>query len=242
MSQDASKSAKKAESAVPAVIPEGANKVKEYREKAGKTQNQVQQGMKAGANFISLVECGKRQFTASERAKFFGFLGLPEDTSIPVKADSPRKAKAAKGVKQPKAPKAPKALKSVKAPKAVKAPKVAKVPREKKPAAAKTPKQPKAVLVAAAPNAIAPVVAKVPAPKKLRASSGAPRGRRPAGVQVQDVLVKTPAKTSVALSPVKEAAMSDMGRVFANPSLSDAQAKRLHNLFTSLAVTVLMEG
>lgn len=41
-------------------------------------------------------------------------------------------------------------------------------------------------------------------------------------------------------SPVKEAVLCDMSRILSNPGLSDNHAKRLHSLFTSLAVNALL--
>ena len=51
-----------------------------------------------------------------------------------------------------------------------------------------------------------------------------------------------PAKSAStqAISPVKEAVLCDISRILTNPGLSDAQAKRLHGLFTSLAVNALL--
>ena len=48
-----------------------------------------------------------------------------------------------------------------------------------------------------------------------------------------------PASTQ-AISPVKEAVIRDISRMLGNPCLNDSQAKRLHGLFTSLAVNALL--
>ena len=45
---------------------------------------------------------------------------------------------------------------------------------------------------------------------------------------------------SQGISPVKEAVLRDINRILSSPGLSDSQAKRLHGLFTSLAVNALL--
>jgi len=84
------------------IVPEWAKKVKDYREKAKKTQVEVEKALKATVNTLSLVENGRREFTPTQRNLFFELIGQPEDSSIPTAVrdlvpNAPKKAtKAAK--------------------------------------------------------------------------------------------------------------------------------------------------
>jgi len=59
------------------------------------------------------------------------------------------------------------------------------------------------------------------------------------GVSEPTPLVVEPT-ASMGISPVKEAVLRDLNRILSSPGLSDSQAKRLHGLFTSLAVNALL--
>ena len=49
-------------------VPDWAHKIKAYREKAGNTQLDIQQAMKAKVNTMSLIETGRRQLGLPYRA------------------------------------------------------------------------------------------------------------------------------------------------------------------------------
>ena len=61
---------------------------------------------------------------------------------------------------------------------------------------------------------------------------------KPATAQIKPI--KAGSAPKPAISPVKEAVLRDISRVLSSPGLSDNQAKRLHGLFTSLAVNALL--
>jgi len=210
--------------------------VKGYREEAKKTQVEVEKALKATVNTLSLVENGRRQFTPTQRNLFFELIGQPEDSSIPttvrdlVPSGSKKATKAAK-------PKEKKKIMSTKPAKA------AQVAEESEPAMVAIPatdikdaeSAPAAISDANATFAAALKPTRKP---KTRKSIGAATVQAPPtqGTPIQ------PAKSAStqAISPVKEAVLCDISRILSNPGLSDNQAKRLHGLFTSLAVNALL--
>jgi len=81
-----------------------------------------------------------------------------------------------------------------------------------------------------------------PAPKntrKARAKKHTLAATSQPGVAEPTPLVLKPA-ASMGISPVKEAVLRDINRILSSPGLSDSQVKRLHGLFTSLAVNALL--
>ena len=97
------------------------------------------------------------------------------------------------------------------------------------------------------PNATAaPIVdlknAKYTAPEEIRRRST----RKPGDaallqhVPVRQASMPAGPTPIVEISPVKEAVLHDISRILSNPGLSDSQARRLHALFTSLAVNALL--
>jgi hypothetical protein len=218
------------------VIPEWAKKVKSYREEAKKIQVEVEKAIKATVNTMSLVENGRREFTPIQRNLFFEFIGQPEDSSIPTTVrdlmpSAPKKTtKPAKSVTKPKT-------------KSTKPANAAKVAEKSEPALVAIPgtdikdaeSAPAAISDANATFAAALKPTRKP---KTRKSIGAATVQAPPtqGTPIQ------PAKSAStqAISPVKEAVLCDISRILTNPGLSDAQAKRLHGLFTSLAVNALL--
>jgi len=214
------------------VVPEWAKKVKAYRDAAGKTQVEVERALKATVNTLSLVENGHRNFTPAQRSLFFELVGKPEDTSIPatVRAVAPAAKKAAKPTRRGKgltAPKGPQVKASVQAIPAPAAPDIQEV----------APVSAEAVPVA---------VSAQPGAKAARKRTPKPRGRKPLetpavqpAAEQRPMAPRTPAPVQN-LSPVKEAVLRDLNRILSNPGLSDDQAKRLHGLFTSLAVNALL--
>lgn len=248
-------------SKAPKAVPEWATKVKTYREAAGKTQVETRNAIKGKINTMSLVERGVREFTASERKLFFEFIGKPEDPSIPCKVREP-KAKAPKKAAKPtktRAKKARKGAKVAKAPKVEKAPKAPKsVPVAPTEAGLKADvPAPVAVKRAKALEGSKPkrrpgrkpskAIAAKPMPQvvdkiaTVAVSKPARKPRTPKAVKVA-LLPSAPAQQASrpTPSPVKEAVLSDISRILSNPGLSDNHAKRLHNLFTSLAVNALL--
>ena len=225
-------------------IPEWAQRVKSLREEAGNTQLDLQKAMKLKVNSMSLIETGRRQFTGEERKLFFELIGQPEDPSIPVKtrdlepSTSKKAAKPAKPAsKKTTAAKPAKPARPAKAAKAGKAPNRSKIAPTARPGAG---------VKDAAP---APAPAKEPRSPLVQAELRPKRGRKPAAVPKPAEVVpqKTPhrqpgepAAASQAISPVKEAVLRDISRILSNPGLSDHHAKRLHALFTSLAVNALL--
>jgi transcriptional regulator with XRE-family HTH domain len=218
------------------VVPEWAKKVKGYREEAKKTQVEVEKAIKATVNTLSLVENGRREFTPTQRNLFFELIGQPEDSSIPTTVrdlvpSGPKKAtKPAKPVTKRKT-------------KGTKPAKAAKVAEEPVPALSAIPATdlqdaeaaPEAISDANATVAAAPKPFRKP---KNRKSIEASRVQAP---PTQATPIR-PAKSTPtqSMSPVKEAVLRDISRILDNPGLSDAQAKRLHGLFTSLAVNALL--
>ena len=218
------------------VVPDWAKKVKGYREEAKKTQVEVEKALNATVNTLSLVENGRRQFSPTQRNQFFEFIGQPEDSSIPTSVrdlvpSAPKKAiKAA----EPKEKRKTKGAKPAKA---------AKVAEESEPALVAIPatdpqdaeSAPAAISDANAAVAAAPKPTRKP--KTHKSLEVAPVQAPPA--LPTPLLASKSAPTQV-ISPVKEAVLSDISRILSNPGLSDAQAKRLHGLFTSLAVNALL--
>ena len=210
------------------VVPEWAKKVKAYREEAKKTQVEVEKALKATVNTLSLVEHGHREFTPTQRNLFFEFIGKQEDSTIPTKVRD----------LVPSGPK--KAAKPAKPAKAKKVGKTPKVPVE----AAVVQPAPDVQSVAPAPmeEVIAPTSPTVqtrPRSRRTRKPAVAPAPVPPAPAKQTPVVSVEPA-TNQAPSPVKEAVLRDISRILGNPGLSDNQAKRLHGLFTSLAVNALL--
>ena len=254
-------------SKAPKPVPEWAAKVKAYREAAGKTQVETRNAIKAKINTMSLVERGVREFTAAERKLFFEFIGKPEDPSIPCKVRGPKAKGLKKAAKSAKAgsKKMRKGAKPAKAAKVAKAPKIEKAP-EVSMALPVVPAAPD--LKAATPTPVAANRAQAPvAPKPTRRPGRKPSKvitakampqvvEKIATVELPKPARKPPTPKSVKLaalpsapthpasrstaSPVKEAVLSDISRILSNPGLSDNHAKRLHNLFTSLAVNALL--
>ncbi len=218
------------------VVPDWAKKVKEYREGAGFTQADLQKAMKAPVNTLSLIERGKRLFSAAARAKFFELIGKPEDVEIPVRSVRETKAK-------PQVVPKPKKASKPSNPAAVKGP--ARISKGRKPAATvapeTTPVSGEALPEPASPapkEMVAPVIpAAPPTPEPVQA---APRILAKKGVEAKQTPALPPSPSG--LSPVKEMVLHDIARILGNPGLSDSQAKNLHGLFTSLAVNVLLGG
>jgi len=244
-------------------VPEWAQKVKSLREEAGNTQLDLQKAMKLKVNGMSLIETGRRQFTEEERKLFFELIGQPEDTSIPVKIidlESSASKKAAKPAKpkskktataKPAKPVRPaKAAKVGKAPKGSKvAPTALPVPSAKDvaPASPSIPAEPRpkrgrkpaALSASMAVPKPAEQVAAAAVPLRIKSAST----RKPAEVVSQNTPQRQAGEPVVAIqsiSPVKEAVLRDISRILSNPGLSDNHAKRLHGLFTSLAVNALL--
>ena len=210
------------------VVPEWAKKVKAYREGAKKSQVEVEKVLKAAANTMSLVETGRREFTPTQRNLFFDLIGQPEDTSIPttVRGIVPLVPKtAAKPAKPTKAPEQVLAKASVAGPEIQLAPDL--------PSAAP------------AERVTAPASSKDDARGTMKPTAK-PRASKPAGAVLPVApAVQLPAAAAApapipGLSPVKDAVLKDLSRILGNPGLSDNQAKRLHGLFTSLAVNALL--
>lgn len=213
------------------VVPEWAKKVKAYREEAKKTQVEVEKALKATVNTLSLVENGRREFTPTQRHLFFELVGKPEDTSIPTTVREivpPVPKKAAKPVKPAKAPKVGKGAKGpAVAPVVIPAP-----DSQGDPAPAvemQAPASPKPDEKATAKRNTMPRVRK---PAEVAPTKPVPAEHLP--------IVPAAPTPSQAPSPVKEAVLRDISRILGNPGLSDNQAKRLHGLFTSLAVNALL--
>jgi len=218
------------------VVPEWAKKVKSYREEAKKTQVEVEKAIKATVNTLSLVENGRREFTPTQRNQFFEFIGKPEDSSIPTTVrdlvpSAPKKAtKAAK----------PKEKRKTKSTKPAMATKVVEESEPFLPAIPATDFQdaesaPEAISDANATVAAAPKPTRKP--KTHKSLEADPVQATP--TQATPIRPAKSASTQV-ISPVKEAVLCDISRILSNPGLSDAQAKRLHGLFTSLAVNALL--
>jgi len=218
------------------VVPEWAKKVKGYREEAKKTQVEVEKALKAMVNTMSLVENGRREFTPTQRNLFFELIGQPEDSSIPTTVrdlvpSGPKKAaKAAKPVTKRKT-------------KGTKSANPAKLAEESEPALVAIPVtalKDAELAPAEISDANATVAAALKPIGKLRTR----KSIEDAPVQVPPTQVKPilPAKSAPtrAISPVKEAVLCDISHILGNPGLSDSQAKRLHGLFTSLAVNALL--
>jgi transcriptional regulator with XRE-family HTH domain len=218
------------------VVPEWAKKVKDFREKAKKTQVEVEKAIKATVNTLSLVENGRRQFSPTQRNLFFEFIGQPEDSSIPTTVrdltpSAPKKAA------KPGKPVTKRKTKSTKPAKA------AKVAVESEPALVAIPgtdikeAEPGPAGISDANATVAAAPKPIRKPKTRKSIEAAP-------VQVPPMQATPirPAKSAPtqAVSPVKEAVLCDISRILSNPGLSDAQAKRLHGLFTSLAVNALL--
>ena len=213
------------------VVPEWAKKVKAYREEAKKTQVEVEKALKATVNTLSLVENGRREFTPTQRNLFFELVGKPEDTSIPTTVREMAPLVPKKAAKPPQPAKAPKAGKASKGP-AI-APLVILAPDSQG--------DPSFTVEAQAP------ASPKPDEKGTTKRTTKPRARKPTGVAPAkpapfEHLPIVPAEPVPiqAPSPVKEAVLRDISRILGNPSLSDNQAKRLHGLFTSLAVNALL--
>ena len=75
--------------------------------------------------------------------------------------------------------------------------------------------------------------------RKARAKQHSLAATAHPGVAEATPLVVEPT-ASKGISPVKEAVLRDLNRILSSPGLSDSQAKRLHGLFTSLAVNALL--
>jgi transcriptional regulator with XRE-family HTH domain len=218
------------------IVPEWAKKVKGYREEAKKTQVEVEKAIKATVNTLSLVENGRREFTPTQRNLFFEFIGQPEDTSIPttvrdlVPSDPKKATKPAKPVTKRKS-------------KSTKPAKAAKVAEESEPALVAIPAtdiKDSESATAAISDANATVAAAPKPPRKPKTRKTLESAPVPAPpTQATPIPPAKSAPTQV-ISPVKEAVLSDISRILSNPGLSDNQAKRLHGLFTSLAVNALL--
>jgi transcriptional regulator with XRE-family HTH domain len=218
------------------VVPEWAKKVKSYREEAKKTQVEVEKAIKATVNTLSLVENGRREFTPTQRNLFFELIGQPEDSSIPTTVrdlvpSAPKKAaKAAKPVTKRKS-------------KSTKPAKAAKVAEESEsaivaiPAADLQDAEPAPAAISDENATVASTAMPLRKPRTLKSLESAPVQAPP--TQETPIRPAKSAPTQV-ISPVKEAVLSDFSRILSNPGLSDAQAKRLHGLFTSLAVNALL--
>jgi transcriptional regulator with XRE-family HTH domain len=218
------------------VVPEWAKKVKGYREEAKKTQVEVEKAIKATVNTLSLVENGRRQFTPTQRNLFFELIGQPEDSSIPttIRDLTPSAPKRATKAAKPATKRKTKGTKPAKA---------AKVAVESEPALVAIPatdiqdaeSAPEAISDANATAAAAPKPATKP---KTRKSLEAVPVQAPP-MKATPIPAAKPARIQ-GISPVKEAVLNDICRILSNPSLNDAQAKRLHGLFISLAVNALL--
>jgi DNA-binding XRE family transcriptional regulator len=210
------------------VVPVWAKQVKAYREEAKKTQAEVEKALKATVNTLSLVENGRREFTPTQRHLFFELVGKPEDTSIPTTVREivpPAPKKAAEPAKAPKVGKASKA--PAVAPVVIPAPDSQGAP---------------APAVEAQASASPKPDEKATTKRTTKSRASKPSGGAPAKPAPAEHLpiVPAPPTTIPAPSPVKEAVLRDITRILGNPGLSDNQAKRLHGLFTSLAVNALL--
>jgi transcriptional regulator with XRE-family HTH domain len=210
------------------VVPEWAKKVKAYREEAKKTQVEVEKALKATVNTLSLVENGHREFTPTQRHLFFELVGKPEDSSIPTKVRDLVPSGPKKAIKPAKPATAPKVGKAAKAP--VASPMFQLAPD----------------LQGAAPAPTEEVIAPTsptdqprPRSRRVRKTAVAPAPVPPAPAKQTPVVSMEPAPNQ-GPSPVKEAVLRDISRILGNPGLSDNQAKRLHGLFTSLAINALL--
>jgi DNA-binding XRE family transcriptional regulator len=219
------------------VVPEWAKKVKGYREEAKKTQVEVEKAIKATVNTMSLVENGRRDFSPTQRNLFFELIGQPEDTSIPTTVRDLMPS-APKKTTKPAKPATKRKTKGTKPARA------AKVAEESAPALAAPP----ATDIKdgeSAQAAIADVnITAAAAPKPIRnPRTGKSLEAAPVQAPPTQAIPIRPAKSGPTqdISPVKEAVLQDISRILSNPGLSDGQAKRLHGLFTSLAVNALLE-
>lgn len=188
--------------------------IRKYREGAEKTQAQVIEALGFTSNLISPVERETRKFTSSERERFFKFIGVAEDKSIPVMSQEEeirsRKASETRAEAREKGKR-----------------KARRKPEEKKAASRKKVAKPKKRRDA--PSADAP---KAPAKLKVKKE---PRSRGEAVPEHGRV-------ESSPLSPVKQAVVDSVTQTLRNPGMTDTQAKRLHDLISHLTVTVLLEG
>jgi hypothetical protein len=222
-------------------LPEWAKKVKTYREEAGKTQVATQKAIKAKVNTMTLVETGRRNFSPVERQLFFEFIGKPEDTSIPIKVRTLRPATSKKVAKSAKPARPGKTSKVDKTP-------LVSAKKDDAPTTGSSGQK----QLPAKNKLVSPSVAGLPAiskvegteastaisrqPRKNKTKQGIPNAPLPITANGPSA----PGAMMQASSPVKEAALRDITRIFNNPNLSDNQARRLHGLFTSLAVNALL--
>jgi transcriptional regulator with XRE-family HTH domain len=186
--------------------PEWGKKVREHRERAGLSQEELSKRMGFSSNTISPIENNKRKFKAQERKLFFEIIKLPEDTSIPVMTDAEaERSDRALSRRKRSAPKR-------------------KTARPKKAAGTQAKKAEEA--------ASEPLPAKPAEPKAHAASSKPPKSRTSRGESVS---------TETSISATKEAICDDIASTIRSPKLADAQAVRLHSLFKSLVVNVILE-
>jgi transcriptional regulator with XRE-family HTH domain len=250
----------------PHVVPEWAKKVKGYREEAGNTQAEIEKALGASVNTLSLIENGRREFTPTQRHLFFELVGKPEDTSIPTTVRD-LVPKVSEKVAKPKPVKKDKATKSAKAPKTAKhakAPVETPVPNASRAsqgaATAEETAVPAATTVQPDPrprkgqkpstdNALEGITTYVKKGTKDEVTKPTRKTRTqklvlaaPIHPEPAQLASSKPAEPAAAhaISPVKEAVLRDIIRILNNPGLSDNQAKRLHGLFTSLAVNALL--
>jgi DNA-binding XRE family transcriptional regulator len=251
------------------VVPEWAKKVKAYREESKKTQVEVEKAINATVNTLSLVENGRREFTPTQRHLFFELIGKPEDSSIPTTVRD-LVASGSKKAAKPKPAKNSRATKAVipaKAPKSARVPKTpVEAPVLTSPAASLN--EPTAEVAAplaanvdqpdpgtrkgkkpSTDNGLKVITTYLEKDTKDDVPKPARNGRNKQliqGAPVHSELAQPssskPAEplTVHSFSPVKEAVLRDIIRILNNQSLSDNQAKRLHGLFTSLAVNALL--
>ncbi len=214
---------KKAPKSISKPLPEWAEKVRKYREEAKKSQNELRSEMKLGVNTMSLIERGKRMFTNSERERFFEVIGKALDLSIPAKPL--RKAHESKPTEK-------------------------RVSRKSRQRVVKMPAVAQKSAVSSSDITPNPGTRRPPVPE--------PRSQKMPRIPAKAVVIPAKLETSLmqgskqgpkqgsrqvsVLSPLKEAVLRDTQRILENSALSDSMAQRLHNLFTSLTVSVLLEG
>jgi DNA-binding XRE family transcriptional regulator len=244
-------------------VPEWAQKVKSLREEAGNTQLDLQKAMHLKVNTMSLIETGRRQFSEEERKLFFELIGQPEDMSIPAKAHDLKPSTPKKAAKPAKAESKQntKDAKPTKSARPAKASKAGKAPKGSK-AAAPTHQRAKAAKAPASPSAqpeprsrrsrqqpVVPAPAVAPQLEEKTVTAAVPKRAGKASTRKPAEAVSAPSAPTQpmpvgpakgVLSPVKEAVLRDIIRILSNPGLSDNHAKRLHGLFTSLAVNALL--
>jgi len=248
----------------PHVVPEWAKKVKAYREEAKNTQVEIEKAINATVNTMSLIENGRREFTPTQRHLFFELIGKPEDASIPTRvrdlvpsAAKPAKPKATKKARVAKAVKTPKMAKTSKAPvetpvsmpSAASQDAVAEEATVLAPTAVQPEPRPRRGRKPSTDKALKAITTAVEKGPKDEVSKPTRKARNQKLILATPVQAKPaqptsgkPAEpaTTHAISPVKEAVLRDVIRILNNPGLSDTQAKRLHGLFTSLAVNALL--